>query len=153
MSLMILPGEVRNLIYAYVFPPVRLLIAIPGEAVPGNQQLCHRLACKDGRAGLKASKNLLLTCREVYEEVRLLLYIQPTFCFDSHKALTLFLCRTPAPSIAIIRKVEFLQNFPSLALAHNLSNDTTAQLEEARWCIAYMEAERLMTGKHCETSS
>lgn len=140
MSFIELPPEVRNLIYEHAFPSVRLLIATRDS----DQALGHFRANEDDKDGSSVSINLLLTCRTVYNEAKLLVYTRSIFCFDSHTTLTSFLRRTPAQSRSVIQKVEFLQDLSGVAAR----NPTCAEveIEFARWCVAYMEAERMMTG-------
>lgn len=147
MSFIRLPPEVRNLIYEHAFPPVRLLIATRGL----DQELGHFLANKDDKDGSRASTNLLLTCRSVYNEAKPFLYANPTFCFDSHTTLTLFLHRTPVQSTSVIEKVEFLQDLS--AFARQRPTCAEVELENARWCVAYMKTEKMMKGKSQITTS
>lgn len=144
MSLVKLPSELRNLIYELLFPPIRILIAASNDPDPQLRFLGHHLTNRDARQGLRASKNLLLTCRAIYSEVKTFLYVQPTFCFDSVDTLVLFLHRIPLQMRAAIMKLELIRDF-SYDEADPLARAKVC-VDEALWRGIYRYIEQSMIG-------
>ncbi|KAK5101582.1 hypothetical protein LTR70_000691 [Exophiala xenobiotica] len=120
-----LPGELRNEIYKYLIPECRILITsnkpnkelAQAKKVWSEQQvehkrphlrLSHLLDLSQAEQGLGITKNLLLACKQVRNDVELYLYSRTTFCFSATKALHRFLNTASKPGLRAIRKLEIL---------------------------------------------
>lgn len=118
-----LPGELRNEIYKYLIPECRILINCNkpnkelaqakkvwseqgGEHQRSALRLCHLLDLSQAEQGLEITKNLLLACKHVRNDVELYLYSRTTFCFSSTKVLHRFLSTASKPGLRAIRKLE-----------------------------------------------
>ena len=120
-----LPGELRNEIYRHLVPECRMLIVRnkPDKAMARSKQvwseqhiehtrpkprLGHMLDSAQIEKGLGITKNLLLACKQIRNDVELYLYSRTTFCFSSLKVLNRFLDTASKPGLRAIRKVELL---------------------------------------------
>ena len=145
-SFIALPGEIRNRFYHFVFQPVTVLITI-GDTKDNdiyNAPLFHCLSADDVTVGLSASINLSLVCKQICEEVRLLLYLNTTFVFDHTTAATVFLRRCRPEALASIQSIRIdrcLGNPRESEWSRMYIKDA-----EAAWAMVYRDMGVRLTG-------
>ncbi|KAK5076029.1 hypothetical protein LTR51_001708 [Lithohypha guttulata] len=148
-SFLSLPGELRNEIYKYVIPECRMLITRNRPNKEHDQRkkvwaeqdvkhkrprrrLSHLLDSDQIGQGLGITRNLLLACRKVRNDVELYLYSRTTFCFSSVNVLASFLDTASKPGLRAIRKVEILHM--GYANPEYSAHQKYRDRYYARWC-------------------
>ncbi|KAJ9635747.1 uncharacterized protein PV06_05845 [Exophiala oligosperma] len=149
-----LPGEIRNKIYSLVVPNTLVIVSsnhpqkeynqLKAQKLPGEQVKCPRLRLFGQFQGQNTPVAMLFTCRQMYQELRQLIYSRTTFCFDRFVVINKFLNRVQKASATSIERLEVIHK--GYSEPELMADREWKSRHDARWAAMLKRVKAELTG-------